>query len=253
MPSALFYNMQTRLTWSRFKRSQGERFKPQGVQRTGTVLPGNEVSVAGQTYPFNPAGTGATVGQTLAVVNVGRPAAAVFAPADGSGLISVLGASGGGALTAHALNGPYHTGTLLPAQYPAALLADGSRALTGDLAVTSGVAIGEMEYIAEGLRVLAGLWAGRRTGAHVGLFRIPGASGPDTFILEATDHQGRPFLSIGMLDEPGNLLWARFGYEGQPAIELDADGQVTVDPDTFSRLLAPADIDMTALRTALGL
>ena len=254
MASALFYQAQARISAQSFMRGQGQRFRKQAAQRAGTVLNDSEISVGGQTYPFHASGLGVQAGQVLSVVNVGRPASAIFAPADGSGLIQMIGGGSttSGSMAAHALNGPYHTGTLAAWQYPDALLSDGSRQITGDLSVASGVEVGELEYIADGVRVLAGLWAGRRSGAHVGLFRIPGSDSPDTFTLEATNHTGLPFLSVGALDEPGTPVWARLGYEGEPGIEMDETGQMQVDPDTFSRLLGPDDLDMAAI-SATGL
>lgn len=57
------------------------------------------------------------------------------------GNVSSAGGSSGTALTSHALDGAYHTGTLTDAQGPQFLLTDGSRNLTGSLAVSASATI----------------------------------------------------------------------------------------------------------------
>ena len=60
-----------------------------------------------------------------------------------------LSGGGGGistsAITAHALSGTYHTGTLTDAQGPQFLLRDGSRAITGNIAMNDGKTIDGMD------------------------------------------------------------------------------------------------------------
>ncbi|HHB12086.1 MAG TPA: hypothetical protein ENK62_02670, partial [Chromatiales bacterium] len=56
------------------------------------------------------------------------------------GSVAVSGGGGGG-LTVHALDGAYHSGTLADSQAPQFLKTDGSRNLTGNLAVDPGVTI----------------------------------------------------------------------------------------------------------------
>lgn len=58
------------------------------------------------------------------------------------GMISTAGGGAGPfAPTPHELNGAHHTGTLTTTQYPDALLRDGSRSLTGNLSVGTGITI----------------------------------------------------------------------------------------------------------------
>ena len=54
---------------------------------------------------------------------------------------SAAAPGGGGPLTAHDLAGPYHTGVLADSQGPQFLKIDGSRPLTGNLAVANGVTV----------------------------------------------------------------------------------------------------------------
>ncbi|RJX20826.1 MAG: hypothetical protein C4570_03455, partial [Ammonifex sp.] len=58
------------------------------------------------------------------------------------GWIEAAGGGGGPfAPSPHNLNGPHHTGTLDASQYPDALLRDGSRSITGNLLVETGIQI----------------------------------------------------------------------------------------------------------------
>lgn len=73
----------------------------------GTLLTATTIQVEGQTYPFLGAGQ---PGETLAVVNAGRKAAALYIPADGEGGVVVAG--GGGGTTTVSLTSHQHTGAV---------------------------------------------------------------------------------------------------------------------------------------------
>jgi hypothetical protein len=72
-----------------------------------------------------------------------------------TGLEGQGGAATGG-MVSHDLSGGYHTGTLASAQAPQFLLTDGTRALTGNLAVDSGVTIDGVDISSHGTRHLPG-------------------------------------------------------------------------------------------------
>jgi len=138
MPSRAFTLSKTRLQSNKLTRTLRQNFSAQPDVRSAAVMGNKLIAVGGSLYDSTVGGD--NIGEAVAVVNVGRPAAAVYAPSSGgAAVVSVStggGGSGGGATSFAQLSG-----TISDAQAPQFLKTDGSRALLGNLAVTDGVTI----------------------------------------------------------------------------------------------------------------
>jgi hypothetical protein len=112
-PSRLFFATKRNLAGRRLAGSLGASFRSKPTRRTGTYLADGRVQVGGQKYEFhNTSGADLSPGDALPVVNVGRPSAAIFAPAEGGGAFPVGGGGGSTALIIHDHTGPGQGGTL---------------------------------------------------------------------------------------------------------------------------------------------
>lgn len=89
MRSRLFYRSKMRASVRAMKHSLGRSFTLRKPTRTGTIVAAKLINVAGMEYPADslPNNTGARV----AVVNVGRPAAAMYAPSYGQSTAGIVG------------------------------------------------------------------------------------------------------------------------------------------------------------------
>lgn len=74
------------------------------MERTGIVIGPAEITVSSQRYDLNSAGTTLVVGGALLVQNIGRPAAAIYAPVRGGGTVAFGG--GGGVAANSSENAP---------------------------------------------------------------------------------------------------------------------------------------------------
>ena len=122
----------------------------------GTVAGKNLVSINGRL--IRAAGIDAPAGSTVNLTNNGSPGMAEYTPA-GSGVAAVYlgggGSGSGGGMEIHALDGTYHSGTLADAQAPQFLKYDGSRQLTGNLTVASGITIDGIDISAHAANINA--------------------------------------------------------------------------------------------------
>lgn len=105
--SKLFYGVLNNESSRGLVRALRGSFEEKQRKVSGTLLTATTIQVEGQVYPFTGAGA---AGETLAVVNVGRKAAATYIPADGEGGIVVTG--GGGTSTTVAMTAHQHTGAV---------------------------------------------------------------------------------------------------------------------------------------------
>jgi len=84
MPTALFYSVKADAMLDEWVTTMRGNFQTAPVEKTGVYAGSNTVYVSGQTYHFrNTEGVTLFVGKELAVRNIGRPAAAVYAPTVG--------------------------------------------------------------------------------------------------------------------------------------------------------------------------
>ncbi|MCB9161616.1 MAG: hypothetical protein H6644_17540 [Caldilineaceae bacterium] len=119
----LLTRTRTRLAVKRTATKQKNRFQTKKRTHLAGVISGGLAVVDGQLY-----GTGADSAGVIDVVNLGRAAAALYVPENGSGSVTLAGGSGScsdggsGGVGVHALDGPYHTGTLAQSQAPWAAL-----------------------------------------------------------------------------------------------------------------------------------
>lgn len=134
--SGVYYQALNQKLAQRLAATLAGNFAAQPQPVGGVAASEQQVAVGGQRYALVNAAS-VTVGAELTVVNVGRPAAAQYAPADAGylGGGAAGGGGGNGLLTPHDLAGSYHTGTLSPAQAPWAVLNDGSRTWLGATAL----------------------------------------------------------------------------------------------------------------------
>ena len=129
----LLTRTRTRLAVKRAATKQKSRFQTQKRTHVAGVISGGLAVVDGQLY-----GTGADSAGVIDVVNLGRAAAALYVPENGSGSVTLAGGSGGcsssgsGGIGEHELDGPYHTGTLARSQAPWAALDDDLQAHIAD-------------------------------------------------------------------------------------------------------------------------
>ena len=83
MPSSLFFSTKTKLATKGLATALGSAFQTNKRTETGTYLGRNRILVGGQEYQFqNNGGTTFAEGDSLIVQNIGRLAAAVYAPSD---------------------------------------------------------------------------------------------------------------------------------------------------------------------------
>lgn len=82
-PSQLFYAVKRDAMLGDLARTMRGTFRAAPVERTGIYAGNNEIIVSGRRYRFrNTAGLTVYVGKAMPVINVGRLAAAVYAPAE---------------------------------------------------------------------------------------------------------------------------------------------------------------------------
>lgn len=97
MPSKLFYATQSNLATQGLASALGSAFKKNVRVENGVYLGRNRILVGGQEYQFhNGDGQNINVGATIAVQNIGRKAAAIYASADSPTGFVVGGGGGGG-------------------------------------------------------------------------------------------------------------------------------------------------------------
>lgn len=106
------------------------------------------------------------------------------------------GSTGGVSISAHALNGSSHTGTLGNDQAPQFLLRDGSRSLTGNLSVDSGVTVDGVDISAHAAnpdahhaRAHSLISTSDHTASGLAVGNVLQATGATTFTWAALDHQ----------------------------------------------------------------
>jgi hypothetical protein len=137
MPSRAFTLSKTRLQSNKLTRTLRSNFSAQPDVRSAAVLGNKLIAVGGSLYDSTVGSD--SIGEAVAVVNVGRPAAAVYAPSSGgAAVVSVSGGGGGGS---GATSFSQLAGTISDGQAPQFLKTDGSRALLGNLSATDGVTI----------------------------------------------------------------------------------------------------------------
>ncbi len=143
-------------------------------------------------------GVAATEEGPTTLINIGRPAAAIWQPgavasvtgsisnpfASGSSGTSITQPISGGGLVAHDIAGNYHTGVLADEQGPQFLLANGTRNLTGNLQVDPGITIDGIDL-----------------SVHAA---DPNAHHAQVHALDGTDHTGT--LSWTKVDKAGSSL-----------------------------------------------
>jgi len=95
MPSRAFTLSKTRLQSNKLTRTLRSNFSAQPDVRSAAVLGNKLIAVGGSLYDSTVGSD--SIGEAVAVVNVGRPAAAVYAPSSGgAAVVSVSGGGGGG-------------------------------------------------------------------------------------------------------------------------------------------------------------
>jgi len=83
MASSLFYSVRSDLASQNFAQSLGKAFRRNVRTETGIYIGRNRITVSGQQYQFrNTSGLDVAVGSSIEVTNVGRKAAAIYAPTD---------------------------------------------------------------------------------------------------------------------------------------------------------------------------
>lgn len=115
----LLTRTRTRLAVKRTANKQKGRFETKPATQVAGVIANGLAVVDGQLY-----GTGAEATGAIDVINMGRAAAAIYVPQNGSGTVTLAsgsGACGGGSGTGigqHYLDGPEHLGELAQSQAP---------------------------------------------------------------------------------------------------------------------------------------
>ena len=110
MPSNLFYSTQSGLTTRELAATLGSTFKKNIRIENGVYLGNNRIIVGRQEYQFqNTSGQTIEAGTTVAVQNIGRKAAAIYAPTDlPTGLSASGSSSATGSVTAYVLADHVH-------------------------------------------------------------------------------------------------------------------------------------------------
>lgn len=94
MPSKLFYSTQSNLASRELASTLGSTFKKNVRVENGVYLGRNRILVGGQEYQFqNTGGQTIETGASIAVQNIGRKAAAIYAPTDLPTGLAVSGSS----------------------------------------------------------------------------------------------------------------------------------------------------------------
>lgn len=185
MPSRAFTLSKTRLQSNKLTRTLRSNFSAQPDVRSAAVLGNKLIAVGGSLYDSTVGSD--EVGNAVAVVNVGRPAAAVYAPSSGgAAVVSISGGGGGGS---GATSFSQLAGTISDGQAPQFLKTDGSRALLGNLSATDGVTIDGVDISAHAANPNAHHnWQHSMTSAadHV----YSGGNALDVFGLSATSTLG---------------------------------------------------------------
>jgi len=100
MASRLYYEALNQQSTEGLGDSLLRAFEGKKRKHMGVYLGRNQIQVNGQRYRFrNESGLDVAEGEALAVVNVGRLAAAEYAPASGAGSVATGGGSSGGSST----------------------------------------------------------------------------------------------------------------------------------------------------------
>lgn len=244
MPSRAFTLSKTRLQSNKLTRTLRSNFSAQPDVRSAAVLGNKLIAVGGSLYDSTVGSD--NIGEAVAVVNVGRPAAAVYAPsAGGAAVVSV--STGGGGSSGGATSFAQLAGTISDAQAPQFLKTDGSRALLGNLSVTDGVTIDGVDLSAHAANPNAHHnWQHGMTSAadHV----YSGGNALDVFGLTATSTIGvltpsaNPGAASAILksDTAGNLT-----LESLTTPLLKSAGVLTMTPGTRIDLTAGKEIRTT--------
>ncbi len=87
--STLFYRSKTRANVRAMKRTLSRAYAQRKPARAGTVITAGLINVAGMEYPSD--ATPGSAGTKVAIVNVGRPAAAIYAPGYGQSTAGIVG------------------------------------------------------------------------------------------------------------------------------------------------------------------
>lgn len=124
MASHLFRRMQLRRSSANLKKNLNATYTPQEVTRTASPAGNGLISIRGQLYP------GPTLEAATEVVNIGRPASALYAAKQGGGSVSIATLSSGGTAGGG--------GTIDTTPF---LRKDGSVALIGNWTVNPGITI----------------------------------------------------------------------------------------------------------------
>jgi hypothetical protein len=95
MASTLFSEVRNRQLALQLRATLDGQYTAKPSERTGIVMSDGQVLVSNQRYALSTTGTPLPVGSTLDVVNIARPAAALYAPANG-GAGGIASGGGGG-------------------------------------------------------------------------------------------------------------------------------------------------------------
>lgn len=97
MSAPLFYEVRSSRLAMALRATLNDNYAGRVVERTGIIMGPAEIMVSSQRYDLNSAGSTLVVGGAMLVQNIGRPAAAVYAPVRGGGTVAIGG--GGGVYT----------------------------------------------------------------------------------------------------------------------------------------------------------
>ncbi len=170
----------------------------------------------GSIFRHVPIAGGASVGDKIRLQFVrNKPLAFGGSGSSNSGGGGSVGSSityTGGALSAHALNGPYHTGTLDASQAPWAFAVDGSRAMTGSITLGAGLTVDGIDVSVLGTRQVLSSGLGLSGGGVL-------YSGDVTITLTSSSNPSG--ASILASDSSGNLQIVGLGIGVAPtALQL---------------------------------
>jgi hypothetical protein len=244
MPSKAFTLSKTRLQSNRLTRTLRSNFSAQPDVRSAAVMGNKLIAVGGSLYDSTVGSD--EVGNAVAVVNVGRPAAAVYAPSSGGAAVVAISTGGGGGSGGGATSFAQLSGTISDAQAPQFLKTDGSRALLGNLAVTDGVTIDGVDISAHAANPNAHHnWQHGMTSAADHSYS--GGNALDVFGLTATSTIGvltpsaNPGAASAILksDSLGNLT-----LESLTTPLLKSAGVLTMTPGTRIDLTAGKELSL---------
>lgn len=244
MPSRAFTLSKTRLQSNKLTRTLRNNFSAQPDVRSAAVMGNKLIAVGGSLYDSTVGSD--NIGEAVAVVNVGRPAAAVYAPSSGGAAV-VSVSTGGGGSSGGATSFAQLAGTISDAQAPQFLKTDGSRALLGNLSVTDGVTIDGVDLSVHAANPNAHHnWQHGMTSAADHSYS--GGNALDVFGLTATSTIGvltpsaNPGAASAILksDTAGNLT-----LESLTTPLLKSAGVLTMTPGTRIDLTAGKEIRTT--------